>query len=153
MAKPKSKLVRYRLSIPMDDQAVIAWLEQQRSVSQSIRVIVKEAIPKHGYGDLFSSAAPDGLNLDWDNAGDGKSGESGQGLGDTSGQAPTRNARQPKATPQAAPQIPIPKPSTDTGNSGAGISMGDDIFADFGIDDTYSSNDHVDDIKKMMSRG
>lgn len=153
MAKPKSKLVRYRLSIPMDDQAVIAWLEQQRSVSQSIRVIVKEAIPKHGYGDLFSSAAPDGLSLDWDSVGDGSVNSDGMtgsdAINSVSAQTQSRNARQPRSTAQA----PVIQPHMQTDTSDAGISMGDDIFADFGIGDTYSGVDHVDDIKKMMSRG
>lgn len=45
--KPK----RYRLSVPLSDSEVIQWLSSQRSVSASVRVLVKLAIHTYGYVD------------------------------------------------------------------------------------------------------
>lgn len=45
--KPK----RYRLSVPLSDSEVIQWLSNQRSVSASVRVLVKMAIHTYGYMD------------------------------------------------------------------------------------------------------
>lgn len=45
--KPK----RYRLSVPLSDSEVIQWLSNQRSVSASVRVLVKMAIHTYGYAD------------------------------------------------------------------------------------------------------
>ena len=45
--KPK----RYRLSVPLSDSEVIQWLSNQKSVSASVRVLVKMAIHTYGYAD------------------------------------------------------------------------------------------------------
>ena len=47
---------RIRISVPEDDEAVLAWFDAQYNVSQSVRAIVKEAIAAHGLRDHFSSS-------------------------------------------------------------------------------------------------
>lgn len=54
----KRDCVRFRVSVPDDDKATLAWLRNQHTVSLSLRTIIKEAIATHGMGDLFSSELP-----------------------------------------------------------------------------------------------
>lgn len=61
-----ARSVRYRFHVPVTDKAVIAWLSMQGDASASIRAVIKEAISAHGYGDMFSSELPEGIDVDVD---------------------------------------------------------------------------------------
>lgn len=142
MAKAKSNLVRYRISVPADDKAVIAWLEQQRSPSQSIRVAIKEILPRHGFGDLFSSEVPSDVAFDWGGVEHEADVEAAK---ETPEAKPltSRVSRQPKVKVAGAAPKPEEKP-------GAGIQMGADIMSDFSIGTSIASKEDVSDMKKMM---
>lgn len=52
MAEKTSR--RYvKLSIPLADTTVIEWLNNQESMSDSIRMLIRDDVAKNGYGDLF----------------------------------------------------------------------------------------------------
>lgn len=42
-----------KLSIPLADETVINWLNNQESMSDSIRMLIRDDVAKNGYGDLF----------------------------------------------------------------------------------------------------
>lgn len=42
---------RIRWSVPPEDTSVIQWLEQQHSISQSLRVLIRDSIERDGYVD------------------------------------------------------------------------------------------------------
>lgn len=45
------ELKRFRLNVPEEDESVLKWLAAQRSVSQSLRVVIRAFIQKNGYTD------------------------------------------------------------------------------------------------------
>lgn len=99
-----ARSVRYRFHVPVTDKAVIAWLSMQGDASASIRAVIKEAISAHGYGDMFSSELPEGIDVDVD-------GDSVSVTYDEKAKAPA-----PKSAP-AAPK--------------AGVVMDDSVIDDF----------------------
>lgn len=42
-----------KLSIPLQDAAVLEWLNNQESMSDSIRALIRDDVAKNGYGDFF----------------------------------------------------------------------------------------------------
>lgn len=46
---------RYRISIPLDDPDVVEWLDAQRSISMSLRVLIHSALLQTGIRDYFST--------------------------------------------------------------------------------------------------
>lgn len=47
---------RLRFNVPIEDDAVLAWLSQQSSVSVSLRMLVHDAIREHGEGDYVTKS-------------------------------------------------------------------------------------------------
>lgn len=99
-----ARSVRYRFHVPVTDKAVIAWLSMQGDTSASIRAVIKEAISAHGYGDMFSSELPEGIDVDVD--------------GDSVSVTYDEKAKTPAPKPAAA----SPK---------AGVVMDDSVIDDF----------------------
>lgn len=50
--KPGHRVVGVRFSYPVADTSVAAWLASQDSVSESLRVLIRESIERDGYIDL-----------------------------------------------------------------------------------------------------
>lgn len=50
-ATKKKAKEQYRLSVPVADTSVIEWLNAQVSISNSIRLLVREHIIREGYTD------------------------------------------------------------------------------------------------------
>lgn len=46
---------RFRVTVPVDDAAVIQWLDCQHSVSMSLRMLVRAAIEEKGMRDYFAT--------------------------------------------------------------------------------------------------
>ena len=47
---------RYRISVPDDDEATVAWFANQHNPSVSVRLLIKQYIEQNGIGDFFSSS-------------------------------------------------------------------------------------------------
>ena len=47
---------RLRFNVPIEDDEVLVWLSQQSSVSVSLRMLVHDAIRKHGDGDYVTKS-------------------------------------------------------------------------------------------------
>ena len=45
---------RYRVNVPQADEAVIAWMAVQDNTSQSLRLLIRENIERHGYIDVMN---------------------------------------------------------------------------------------------------
>lgn len=45
----------YKITVPVSDGRVIAWLENQDSPSLSIRELIKRCVDRRGYADYFDS--------------------------------------------------------------------------------------------------
>lgn len=99
-----ARSVRYRFHVPVTDKAVIAWLSMQGDASASIRAVIKEAISAHGYGDMFSSELPEGIDVDV--------------VGDSV--SVTYDEKAPKPAPKSEPSAPK-----------AGVVMDDSVIDDF----------------------
>lgn len=50
--RPKPE--RFRVSVPAADEAVLAWIGMQDNHSQSIRMLIRESIERHGYIDVVN---------------------------------------------------------------------------------------------------
>lgn len=48
----KSTVTRYRFSVPDDDISVVRWLENQHSISMSMRLLIRDAIRSTGLQDV-----------------------------------------------------------------------------------------------------
>lgn len=48
----KSTVTRYRFSVPDDDISVVQWLENQHSISMSMRLLIRDAIRSTGLQDV-----------------------------------------------------------------------------------------------------
>lgn len=48
----KSTVTRYRFSVPDDDVSVVRWLENQHSISMSMRLLIRDAIRSTGLQDV-----------------------------------------------------------------------------------------------------
>ncbi|MER6520043.1 hypothetical protein ABT246_24715 [Streptomyces sp. NPDC001553] len=53
MANQSSEPRKVRWTVPAADTSVIEWLNEQADISQSIRLLVREAIQRDGYIDVF----------------------------------------------------------------------------------------------------
>ncbi len=42
---------RYRFSVPAGDAAVLDWIKNQDNLSYSLRLVIRDYIQRHGYGD------------------------------------------------------------------------------------------------------
>lgn len=52
MGKADEKYFRYRLSVPIEDKDVIAWINAQDSVSFSLRTLIRQSISNDGIIDI-----------------------------------------------------------------------------------------------------
>lgn len=43
---------RHRISVPLGDTAVLDWIHNQANLSYSLRLVIREYISRHGYGDV-----------------------------------------------------------------------------------------------------
>lgn len=55
----RAEPMRFRLSVPHDDEAVLSWIGRQHNLSMSVRFLIKQAIQTSGYKDVFSSNCDD----------------------------------------------------------------------------------------------
>ena len=53
MAKKKYRYVR--VAVPLDDEVSCAWLDEQASMSLSVRMLIRDACKRHGLRDVFAS--------------------------------------------------------------------------------------------------
>lgn len=53
---PKSRSLphRFRVSVPVADEAVVAWMELQDNPSLSVRMLIRENIERHGFVDVVN---------------------------------------------------------------------------------------------------
>ncbi|WP_422934096.1 hypothetical protein [Sinomonas sp. P47F7] len=51
-AKPQPH--RFRVSVPVADEAVVAWMELQDNPSLSVRMLIRESIERQGYVDIVN---------------------------------------------------------------------------------------------------
>lgn len=52
---------RFRLSVPTDDDVVLAWCAVQHNLSMSLRMLVREYNRKHGCADVFSTGGAESI--------------------------------------------------------------------------------------------
>lgn len=52
MADKASSSHRFRMTIPTKDTTVLRWVEQQSSLSTSLRMLIRWAIQEYGYADV-----------------------------------------------------------------------------------------------------
>ena len=52
---------RFRLSVPTDDDVVLAWCAAQHNLSMSLRMLVREYNRKHGCADVFSTGGAESI--------------------------------------------------------------------------------------------
>lgn len=52
---------RFRLSVPTDDDVVLAWCTAQHNLSMSLRMLVREYNRKHGCADVFSTGGAESI--------------------------------------------------------------------------------------------
>ncbi len=50
----KQKAKQFHFTVPSDDTDVLKWIEEQNKLTISIRLVIKDAIKKYGFGDVFS---------------------------------------------------------------------------------------------------
>ena len=55
MNRNQVESMRFRLSVPGDDKAVLSWIGKQHNLSMSLRYLIKQAILSGGYKDVFAS--------------------------------------------------------------------------------------------------
>ncbi|MBK3582655.1 hypothetical protein JHN49_02625 [Streptomyces sp. MBT57] len=53
MASQPGEPRKVRWTVPAADTSVIEWLDQQESISQSLRLLIRESIQRDGYIDVF----------------------------------------------------------------------------------------------------
>ena len=51
MARISKRYVK--LSIPLNDTSVLAWLQNQNNMSDSVRQLIRDEIERNGYDDMF----------------------------------------------------------------------------------------------------
>lgn len=53
-AKPKPEPHRFRVTVPVADEAVVAWMDLQDDRSLSVRMLIRESIERLGYVDVVN---------------------------------------------------------------------------------------------------
>ncbi|MFC9755188.1 hypothetical protein [Streptomyces sp. NPDC056921] len=53
MAKQSGEPRKLRWTVPAVDTSVIEWLDAQKDISQSLRLLIRESIQRDGYIDVF----------------------------------------------------------------------------------------------------
>ena len=139
----KSEYKRYRISVPVDDEVVVAWLAAQSNMSSSIRAIIKDTARRRGLGDVFLSKLPDGFAVQPRPVGRPRK--------------VVLASAKPEGAVDSTPKAASSRRAEVAPAGGAGIVLDGDAMSDFGMglslgSFTSGDADGLDDIMDMMGR-